>query len=272
LDRSVRSTFRTATEPRFAGSPQWIFRSDASTLVVDTHIPTTRRSQFTALRAAAPIVVPSLLRCDFAHLADEVHRLEDAGVHSFHLDVMDGHFVPNLTYGTPIVQAVRRETKLPIETHLMIADPERFAEQYVEAGADAVTFHVEAVDDPRPLLKRLRSLGAIAGLAYNPDTPLSAIEGFLDVCDLVLTMSVHPGFGGQSFEEVALTKLDQLTRLVGPDVFLEVDGGVNTDTIGRCAAAGAQLHVVGSAIFSTSDYSQTVASLTQLARTQIRTH
>ncbi len=215
--------------------------------------------------------MPSLLRCDFAHLADEVHRLEDAGVQSFHLDVMDGHFVPNLTYGLTIVSTVRRLTELPIETHLMIANPEQFIEQYVEAGADAVTFHVEAVDDARPLLARLRSLGAVAGLAYNPDTPLAAIEGLLDACDLVLTMSVHPGFGGQSFEEIALTKIKQLSELVAPEVFLEVDGGVNAETIGRCSQAGAHLHVVGSAIFSSSDYRNTIESLTQLARTQVRT-
>lgn len=259
-------------EIEFAGSLHWIRGSDASTLVVDTRAATSQSSQFAALRTKAPVVVPSLLLCDFAHLADEVHKLEEAGVHSFHLDVMDGHFVPNLTYGLPIVEAVRRETKLPIETHLMISDPGQHVEQFVAAGADAVTFHVEAVDDPRPLLDRLRSQGVIAGLAYNPETPVSAIAGYLDACDLVLTMSVHPGSGGQSFEEVAVEKLEQLSRLVRPEVFLEVDGGVNAQTIGRCAAAGAQLHVVGSAIFYHPNYSETVAALTRLAHNQARMH
>jgi ribulose-phosphate 3-epimerase len=257
-------------ELQFAGSHQRITRLDASTLVVKTQALTPRRAQFADLRAAAPLVVPSLLLCDFAHLGDEVHRLEDAGVRSFHLDVMDGHFVPNLTYGLPIVEAVRRETKLPIETHLMISNPEQYLDRFVEAGADAVTFHFEAVNDPRPLLAHLRSKGAIAGLAYNPDTPLAAIEGLLDACDLVLTMSVQPGFGGQKFDEVALEKLSRLRDLVGPDVFLEVDGGVHTATIGPCASAGAQLLVVGSAIFEHPDYSQSVAALTRLAQAQAR--
>ncbi|MGD9719829.1 MAG: ribulose-phosphate 3-epimerase [Pirellulales bacterium] len=259
-------------ETWLAGSSQWTLRFDASTLVVDTHAATPRRAQFAALRAYAPVVVPSLLLCDFAHLADEIHRLEEAGVHSFHLDVMDGHFVPNLTYGLPIVEAVRRETDLPIETHLMISNPQQFIEQFVQAGADAVTFHYEAVDDPRPVLRQLRSLGAIAGLAYNPDTPLEAISEYLPDCDLVLTMSVHPGFGGQSFEPIALDKLRQLSERVGDEIFLEVDGGVNATTIARCAAAGAQLHVVGSAIFDQPDYPTTVAALNRLARNPTGLH
>ena len=258
-------------ETPLAGSPQWILRSDAPPLVVDTHSATPRRSLFSALRARAPVVVPSLLLCDFAHLGDEVHKLEEAGVHSFHLDVMDGHFVPNISYGLPIVEAVRRETDLPIEAHLMISDPERYVEQFVAAGADAVTFHVEAVDDPRPILKRLQSLGAIAGLACKPDTPLSAITPYLDACDLILPMSVQPGFGGQSFQNVALEKLQYLRTRVGPDVFLEVDGGVNAGTIGQCTASGAQLCVVGSAIFDTPNYTETVATLARLAQTQART-
>jgi ribulose-phosphate 3-epimerase len=223
------------------------------------------------LRRAEPTVVPSLLLCDFGHLADEIQRLEAAGVRALHLDVMDGHFVPNLTYGLPIVEAVRRLSDLPIETHLMISDPARYAEQFLAAGADTITFHVEAVDDPRPLLERLRSLGAVAGLAYNPETPLARIQNVLDACDLVLTMSVSPGFGGQEFQSVALEKLRQLRRQVGPDVVLEVDGGVNAETIGSCAEAGAHLMVVGSAIFSHPDYADSVATLTRLARNSART-
>lgn len=224
------------------------------------------------MRGEAPVVVPSLLKCDFAHLADEVRKLEDAGVPALHLDVMDGHFVPNLSYGMLIVKAVRRVTQLPIETHLMISDPARYAEQFRAAGADAITFHFEAVDDPRPLLEKLRSMGAVAGLAYNPPTPVSAIARFLDACDLVLTMSVSPGFGGQKFESVALDKLRELSKLVGPDVLLEVDGGVNAETIGSCAAAGAHSHIVGSAIFEDPDYSQAIATLGRLAKSQSRTH
>jgi ribulose-phosphate 3-epimerase len=217
-------------------------------------------------------VVPSLLLCDFAHLADEVRKLEDAGVPALHLDVMDGHFVPNLTYGMLIVEAVRRVSQLPIETHLMISEPERYAEQFFSAGADAITFHFEAVADPRPLLAKLRELGAVAGLAYNPETPLTAIAPYLDACDLVLTMSVSPGFGGQHFEPVALDKLRELKSRVAAGVLLEVDGGVNAETIGRCAAAGAQSHIVGSAIFDEPDYAQAIANLTRLAKSSARTH
>jgi ribulose-phosphate 3-epimerase len=224
------------------------------------------------MRANAPLVVPSLLLCDFGHLSDEVRKLEAAGVHSLHLDVMDGHFVPNLSYGVPIVEAVRRVTELPIETHLMISEPMRYAEQFVSAGADAVTFHVEAVADPRPLLEKLRSWGVVAGLAYNPETPVSAIAACLECCDLVLTMSVSPGFGGQAFETVALDKIRELSTLVGPEVLLEVDGGVNASTIPQCAAAGAQLFVVGSAIFRQPDYGQSVATLTRLAQSSPRTY
>jgi ribulose-phosphate 3-epimerase len=205
-------------------------------------------------------------------LADEVHKLEAAGVRAFHLDVMDGNFVPNISYGLPIVEAVRRVTRLPIEAHLMIADPARYAEQFIKAGADAITFHVEADREPGALLEKLRGWGAIAGLAYNPATPLSAIRDYLDACDLVLTMSVMPGFGCQAFQSVALDKLRELSTLVKPEVLLEVDGGVNADTISACTAAGAHLLVVGSAIFGHPDYTHSVAKLTQLAQPPSRTH
>ncbi len=238
--------------------------------MVDTSSAASRRDRFLRLDAQAPLVVPSLLLCDFGHLADEVHRLEAAGVHSLHLDVMDGHFVPNLTYGLPIVEAVRQNTHLPIEAHLMISEPQRYAQQFFSAGADAITFHVEAVGNPRPLLEKLRAIGAVAGLAYNPDTPLSTIVPYLDACDLVLTMSVSPGFGGQSFEPVALDKLRQL-RSMGQEVLLEVDGGVNADTIAQCAQAGAHLHVVGSAIFHHHDYAQSVTTLERLASSTLGT-
>jgi ribulose-phosphate 3-epimerase len=257
-------------ESQQAGSPQQDF-SRASPLVVDTPSQTSRHRRYEQIRAQAPVVVPSLLRCDFGHLADEVRRLETAGVSALHLDVMDGHFVPNLTYGMLIVEAVRRVTELPIETHLMISDPERYAEAFFSAGADAITFHYEAVSNPRPLLEKLRALGAVAGLAYNPDTPLSAIVPYLDACDLVLTMSVSPGFGGQHFEPVALEKLRDLRDRVGPTVLLEVDGGVNAETIGLCAAAGAHSHIVGSAIFAEPDYQQAIANLTRLASSSTRT-
>lgn len=239
--------------------------------MVDTPSETTRLRRYQDIRAHAPVVVPALLLSDFGHLADEVRRVEDAGAPALHLDVMDGHFVDNITYGMPIVEAVRRVTELPIETHLMISDPARYAERFLEAGADVITFHREAVDDPRPLLEKLRSLGAVAVLAYNPETPLEAIRDSLDLCDGVLTMSVSPGFGKQSFEPVALEKLRALKSLVGDRVTLEVDGGVHQNTIGACAAAGSSWHVVGSAIFGHPDYAKTMTELVDLARSPSRT-
>ena len=215
--------------------------------------------------AQGPAVLPSLLLCDFGNLEREIARLEAAGARALHLDVMDGHFVPNFTYGLTIVEAVRRLTDLPLDAHLMISEPGRFIEQFVAAGANHVTIHIEAVPQPGPLLQRIRAAGATAGLALNPATPLAAVEPFLDSCDLLLVMSVAPGFGGQAFQPAALEKLRNLARRPPNGPLLEVDGGVNESTIAACAEAGAELFVVGSAIFHHDDYSQRIARLTRLA-------
>ena len=229
-------------------------------------MPNMSRSHHLAeLRAASPVVLPSLLLCDFGNLEREVRQLEAAGVQGLHLDVMDGHFVPNLTYGLPLVDALRRLTDLPLDVHLMISNPAQYLSQFVDAGADLLTIHAEAVDDPCPLLEEIRSLGGGAGLAINPPTRVATIEQALPLCDLVLVMSVMPGFGGQAFDEVALEKLRELRAKVSDDVLLEVDGGVNAETITACGQAGAQLLVAGSAIFRTPDYQQSVAELTRLA-------
>ena len=217
------------------------------------------------LRAARPAVLPSLLFCDFGELRREVEAAEAAGAAAMHLDVMDGHFVPNFTYGLPIVEAVRRATELPVDVHLMIDEPARYIGEFRAAGADVITIHAEAVDDPRPLLDEIRELGAAAGLAVNPPTPLSAIEASLPHCDLVLVMSVNAGFGGQEFDDVALAKLRTLRDRAGLDALLEVDGGIATDTIGPCAQAGADLFVVGSAIFRSDDYAATIRALRSAA-------
>ncbi len=225
----------------------------------------TRRETIDRLRDAAPAVLPSLLLCDFANLQDEMARLEDAGVRALHLDVMDGHFVPNLTYGLPLVETFRRLTDLPLDVHLMISNPEEFVERYADAGADALTIHIEAVPQPQNALRRIRELDVAAGLAINPGTPLSAIEDCIELCDLLLVMSVEPGFGGQQFQSVALQKLRELRRRVDGDQLLEIDGGVNETTISDCAEAGAQLFVVGSGIFRAEDYAQSLQRLESLA-------
>ncbi|HEX5471954.1 MAG TPA: ribulose-phosphate 3-epimerase [Lacipirellulaceae bacterium] len=207
----------------------------------------------TRLRAARPAILPSLLACDFAHLEREVRAVEAAGVTALHLDVMDGHFVPNISFGIPIVEAVRRITKLPLDVHLMISQPDVYVESFREAGADAMTIHVEAMKDPSAVLDRIRSLGALAGLALNPPTPLASIETSLPHCDIVLVMSVMPGFGGQQFEDEALEKLRVLRERSDFDPLLEVDGGVDAETAGPSAEAGAELFVAGTAVFAKTD-------------------
>lgn len=218
------------------------------------------------LHAAVPLIGPSLLACDFRNLHREVRRLEEAGARILHLDVMDGHFVPNLSFGIPIVEAVREATDLALDVHLMISNPERFIEPFHRAGADLITIHVEVVPDPTELLGRIRGLGAGAGLALNPDTPVEALEGYLDQCDLVLTMSVMPGFGGQPFRTSALAKLRWLKKRVADRVLLAVDGGVNLDTIGPCAEAGANLFVTGTSLLSQEDYRERLEQFRSLVK------
>ncbi|MEM9184890.1 MAG: ribulose-phosphate 3-epimerase [Planctomycetota bacterium] len=224
-----------------------------------------------SLRAAAPVVLPSLLAADFGVLEREVHAAEEAGAQALHLDVMDGHFVPNLSFGLPVVRAIRRATGLPLDVHLMITNPGEYAERYREAGADIITFHAEVVDEPAALLEEIRGLGAGAGLSLNPPTPIEQLEPALPHCDLVLVMSVMPGFGGQAFNPVALDKLRWLRDHPACNAVLEVDGGVNAETVADCAAAGAELLVAGTAVFGTArtdsaaEYAERIRQLTHLA-------
>lgn len=216
------------------------------------------------LRNASPAILPSLLLCDFGNLEREIRKLEEVGVEALHLDVMDGCFVPNITYGMPIISAVRRLTDLPLDVHLMIDRPESYIEHFRDAGADVITCHIEASEDPRALLQHIRDLGAAAGIALNPQTPLETIDGCLDLCDLVLIMSVPAGFGAQSFDLRALDRLAQIRNRVGKRVMLEVDGGINKTTIGQVAEAGARYFVVGSAIFGQDEYGPVVRELNHL--------
>lgn len=216
------------------------------------------------LRGIRPSILPSLLLCDFANLRREVGSLEESGVDVLHLDVMDGHFVPNLTYGMPIVEALRKSTSLKLDVHLMISDPEAYANRFVDAGADCITFHVEAVSgDPVPILQSIRDQGVVAGLAINPATPMERLMPHGSHCDLILVMSVPAGFGGQPFQPVALERLQLLRDTFGPDLLLEIDGGINVQTVGPATAHGADLLVAGSAIFREADYCH---ALTRLRR------
>jgi ribulose-phosphate 3-epimerase len=216
-----------------------------------------------AIRQAAPAVLPSLLRCDFGDLKAEIARLSTAGTQVLHLDVMDGHFVPNLTYGMPIIEGLRRHTDMPLDVHLMISDPLAYAKPMIDAGADLLTFHVEAVRDPLETVGQLKQLGVGVGIALNPETPIGTLSHCLADVDMVLVMSVEAGFGGQAFNPLVLEKLKAI-RADYPDLLLEIDGGIDTTTIGAAREAGCDLFVVGSAIFQQDDYSVAIGELQAL--------
>ena len=196
----------------------------------------------------------------------DIRQLEQAGAQVLHLDIMDGHFVPNISFGIPVVEAIRRTTELPLDVHLMIAEPTRYLRAFRDAGADLLTIHIEAVDDPAPILKEIRALGASPGLSLNPPTPLDTVEPYLDACDLVLTMSVMPGFGGQQFQTVALEKMRRLREIGGDRLLISVDGGVNLQTIENCAQAGANFFVTGTALLGHANYSERFQRLRTLAQ------
>lgn len=206
-------------------------------------------------------IAPSILSADFGRLTEEIQSVVAAGADYIHVDVMDGHFVPNITIGPLVVKAARQATEHPLDVHLMIENPDLFIPEFVSAGADIITVHQEAVPHLHRTVQLIRGLGKKAGVSINPATPVSSLEVILDEIDLVLVMSVNPGFGGQGFIESALGKIEQLRTLIdrrGLKVELEVDGGVKTDNIGRIAAAGANVLVAGSAVFNSDDYRATI--------------
>ena len=207
------------------------------------------------------MIAPSILSADFAHLGDDVSKVVAAGAEIIHIDVMDGHFVPNITIGPLVVKALRRITDRPLDVHLMIENPDRYLDDFAAAGADWITVHVETGYHLHRTLGRIRELGKKAGVVLNPATPLASLKWVLDEVDLVMLMSVNPGFGGQSFISSALEKIKQLKEMIdahGLPVGIEVDGGITPANIGAVAAAGANIFVAGSAIFGQPDYQQVI--------------
>ena len=217
-----------------------------------------------------PQISASILNADFGRLFDEVRRADAGGADSIHLDVMDGHFVDNLTMGPAVVEAVRPASRLPFHTHLMIDNPLRLAGRFADAGSDLIVFHVEADGDPTAVIDAIEAAGRRPGIALNPETPAEAVVRYLDRVDLLLVMTVHPGWGGQAFLDDVLPKMQALRGEIdrrGLGVEIGVDGGVNLDTIGRAHAAGGEVLVAGSALYSTDgDLAPTVAALRAAAR------
>jgi len=211
-------------------------------------------------------IAPSLLSADFARLGEHLRAAEDAGADLHHVDVMDGHFVPNITLGPPVVRAIRKATRLPLDCHLMIQRPLAYARAFAEAGADGITFHVEAKDPAREVALAIRDLGKRVGVALNPDTAVERILPVLDLVDMVLVMSVFPGFGGQPFMPEVLAKTEALRRVHGFEGDIEMDGGIHPGTVEACAAAGANVLVAGTAVYGEEDMAAAIRTLRERAQ------
>jgi len=210
-------------------------------------------------------IVPSLLAANFANLESDIRRLEQAGVKVLHFDVMDGVFVPNISFGLPVLASIRKITTLKLDVHLMIVQPERYVDAFRKSGADSITFHVEASSDPKTLLKRIRELGAAPGLALNYGTSVEKILPFVDDADILLTMSVPAGFGGQKFRSDVLDAIRAIRAKAGDEKLFEIDGGIDVDTISLAGAAGVNFFVAGTGVFRAQDYGAQVALLREKA-------
>ena len=210
------------------------------------------------------LIAPSLLAADFTRMGEEIRRVEDGGADWLHVDVMDGHFVPNLSMGLPVVSSFKKVARKPLDVHIMIDNPDEFALRYVEAGADSLTFHLEAAEDPRALIQEIKRGGARVGMAVSPPTDVEGLRPFVDDLDLVLVMTVHPGFGGQKFMPGMMSKVETL-RSWGYQGDIQVDGGIALDTIGVAAEAGATVFVAGTAVFRGSGVSKTIREMRDAA-------
>ena len=213
------------------------------------------------------LIAPSILSADFSRLGEEIKAVEGVGADWIHVDVMDGHFVPNITIGPVVVEAVKRVAELPLDVHLMIENPDQYLEDFVRAGSDSLTVQAEACVHLHRTIQAIKALGVKAGVALNPSTPISTIEWILEEVDMVLIMSVNPGFGGQKFITQALQKIKELKSMIRAknlDVLIEVDGGINLKTIESVAKAGADVFVAGSAIFGSADYGETIREFRSL--------
>jgi ribulose-phosphate 3-epimerase len=217
-------------------------------------------------KAGTVEVCPSILSADFAQLADELAQVRAAGVKMVHLDVMDGHFVPNITIGPPVIAKLRRHSDLVFDGHLMISEPDEYAEQFVEAGVNNLTFHIEVAKQPEKLIEKLHSWGCTAGITLNPGTPVEAIKEVAPLCDMVLVMTVEPGFGGQSFMQDAAKKIIKVREIVGPGIRVEVDGGIDVQTTPIVVGYGADTLVAGNAIFGQADRVTAIEALRAAAK------
>jgi ribulose-phosphate 3-epimerase len=214
------------------------------------------------------MMAPSILSADFSRLGDEIRAVENGGADVIHVDVMDGHFVPNITIGPPVVESVRKITELSLDVHLMIAEADRYIEDFARAGADWITVHVEACPHLHRTIGRIKELGKKAGAVLNPATPLGTLDEILGDVDLVMLMSVNPGFGGQSFIRSSINKIINLRKMIeerGLDVGIEVDGGVSPATIADVAGAGGNIFVAGSAVFGQQDYAKVIRQMKSIA-------